>query len=115
MKQPVELLLHGNSAAEWIASLAPAMTRLHLGTFRCSHHLRAQPNFLNAIKLFLPVQPLRQKYSASHGTQISGLCGPSRPTEGRIAIVTVVGSEMRWTPMVPLTNGTKADGEVVWS
>jgi hypothetical protein len=95
--------LLGNSAAEWIASLALAMTRLQSGAFRCSHPLRAQPNFLNAIKLFLPVQPFRQKYSSSHCTQISGLCGPSRPIEGRIAIVTVVGSEMRWTPMARLT------------
>jgi redox-regulated HSP33 family molecular chaperone len=37
------------------------------------------------------------------------------PKEGRLAIVTDVGNGMRWTPMVPLTNGTKADGEVVWS
>jgi len=37
------------------------------------------------------------------------------PKEGRLAIVTDVGNGMRWTLMVPLTNGTKADGEVVWS
>jgi hypothetical protein len=30
-------------------------------------------------------------------------------------MVTDVGNGMRWTPMVPLTNGIKADGEVVWS
>jgi hypothetical protein len=42
------------------------------------------------------------------------LFGPV-PKEGRFAIVTDVGCGMRWTPIVPLTNGTKADGKVVWS
>jgi hypothetical protein len=37
------------------------------------------------------------------------------PKEGRFAIVTDVGRGMRWTLIVPLTNGTKADGKVVWS
>jgi hypothetical protein len=39
---------------------------------------------------------------------------PSRPSEGRIAIVTDAG----WDAVdaeVPLTNGTEADGEDVWS
>jgi hypothetical protein len=33
----------------------------------------------------------------------------------RFAIVTDVGNGMRWTLIVPLTNGAIADGEVVWS
>jgi len=37
------------------------------------------------------------------------------PNEGRLAIVTDVGNGMQWTLRVPLTNGIKADGEVVWS
>jgi hypothetical protein len=35
------------------------------------------------------------------------------PFEGRFAIVTDVGGGMRWTRMVPWTNGANADG--VWS
>jgi hypothetical protein len=64
---------------------------VHSGTFRCSYVLRAQPNFLNAIKLFLPVQPLSQKYSAFFGRKSVACAMRLVPTEGRIAIVTVVG------------------------
>jgi hypothetical protein len=39
---------------------------------------------------------------------------PSRPTEGRLAIVTDAGRDAVDVD-VPLTNGTEADGEVVWS
>jgi hypothetical protein len=77
--------LHRNSAARWIASLALAMTVLHSGTFRWSYGLRAQPNFLSAINLFLPVQPRRKKYSASlrhksvaFATRLDPLRGVSR-------------------------------------
>jgi hypothetical protein len=46
----------------------------------------------------LPVQSLLQKYSGFHLTQITSisLAIPSH-TEGRFAIVTDVGSGMRWT------------------
>jgi hypothetical protein len=37
------------------------------------------------------------------------------PQEGRIAIVTDVGSGMRWTLMARETNALDADGEGVWS
>jgi hypothetical protein len=37
------------------------------------------------------------------------------PSEGRIAIVTDVGSGMRWTPRDRKTSETGADGEIVWS
>jgi hypothetical protein len=37
---------------------------------------------------------------------------PSHPTEGRIAIVTDAGRDAV-DAMVPLTNGTEVDGEVV--
>ena len=56
--------------------------------------LRAQRKFSNANNVILPVQPCSKKYSASHATQISGLCGPSRPKEGRIAIVTDAGRDV---------------------
>jgi hypothetical protein len=39
---------------------------------------------------------------------------PSRPTEGRLAIVTDAGRDAV-DVAVSLTNGAKADGEVVWS
>ena len=40
--------------------------------------------------------------------------GPSRPTEGRHAIVTVAGRDAVDADAL-LTNGADADGEVVWS
>src|SRR3954451_16897868 len=40
-----------------------------------------------------PVQPLLQKHFPSSPKQISPLVAPSRPTEGRIAIVTNAGRD----------------------
>src|ERR1700694_5548302 len=59
----------------------------------------------NQVDLLTPaVQPLLQKYSASHLTQISSLSrAVPRPNEGRFAIVTDVGRGMRWTRAVPET------------
>jgi hypothetical protein len=37
------------------------------------------------------------------------------PQEGRFAIVTDVGSGMRWTLVARKTSATAADGKVVWS
>jgi hypothetical protein len=83
---------------------------------RVLYRLRAKPDFLNPFKLFLPVQSLLQKYFHSLLTQITRISHAVPPcTEGRFAIVTDVGRGMRWTLMVPITNGTEADGEVVWS
>jgi endogenous inhibitor of DNA gyrase (YacG/DUF329 family) len=42
------------------------------------------------------------------------LIPPSRPTEGRLAIVTDAGRDAVDAD-APLTNGAEADGEVVWS
>jgi hypothetical protein len=39
------------------------------------------------------VQPSRKKYSAFPNTQISSITLPSRPTEGRLAIVTDAGRD----------------------
>ena len=39
---------------------------------------------------------------------------PSRPTEGRLAIVTDAGRDAVDTD-APITTGAEADGEVVWS
>ena len=62
-----------------------------------------------------PVHPLSQKYFCSRLTQITftSIAVPSR-SEGRIAIVTNAG-RIAVDVMAPLTNGAKADGEVVWS
>ena len=37
------------------------------------------------------------------------------PQEGRFAIVTDVGSGMRWTLRLHQTSEADADGEIVWS
>ena len=54
--------------------------------------LRVQDDFLNPIKLMLPVQSPSQKYSGSLFTQITSisLAIPAH-TKGRFAIVTDVG------------------------
>jgi hypothetical protein len=41
----------------------------------------------------IPVQPSLQKYFASRFTQIGNISPPSRPTEGRLAIVTDAGRD----------------------
>ena len=41
----------------------------------------------------IPVHPAREKISASRLTQITSLFRPSRPTEGRLAIVTDAGRD----------------------
>jgi hypothetical protein len=63
---------------------------------------------------FRHVQPFLQKYSDFQKTQISLYPLLSRPTEGRIAIVTDAGRDAV-DAEVPITNGIDADGEVVWS
>jgi hypothetical protein len=62
----------------------------------------------------LAVHPLLQKYLRSSPKQITSLVAPSRPTEGRIAIVTDAGRDAV-DAKAALTNGADADGEVVWS
>jgi len=58
------------------------------------------------------VQPLLQKYFASHLTQISSLIAPSRPKRGAVAHVTSVGRDAV-DAAVRLTKRADADGEVV--
>jgi hypothetical protein len=67
-------------------------------------NLRAQPNFLNQIKLMLPVQSLLAKINPFRPDP-NQIYNPRRsgPLEGRIAIVTDVGRGMRWTRVVLLT------------
>jgi hypothetical protein len=60
--------------------------------------LRLTANLSNPIKLMLPVQSVTKKYFASRFAQITSI-SPAvlLPLEGRFAIVTDVGSGMRWT------------------
>ena len=60
------------------------------------------------------VQISSQKYFLSGQTQIKAIIPLSCPTEGRFAIVTDAGQDAV-DANAPLTNGAKADGEVVWS
>jgi len=53
--------------------------------------LRLKSNFLNRIKLFLPVQSRLKKYSGFPKSQITLYPQPSTPLKGRIAIVTDAG------------------------
>jgi hypothetical protein len=77
--------------------------------------LRAGDELSNRIKLMLLVQSWPQKYFDSLQTQITSLSIAFRPDGGRIAIVTDVGARDAVDAEVLLTNGTEADGEVVWS
>jgi hypothetical protein len=60
------------------------------------------------------VQPHLQKYSDFPKLQISLYAPPSRPTEGRFAIVTDAGRDAV-DAEAPITNGVDADGKAVWS
>jgi hypothetical protein len=58
--------------------------------------------------------PVRKNISLSPSGKSNLRLAPSRPTEGRLAIVTDAGRDAV-DAAVSLTNGTNADGEVVWS
>jgi hypothetical protein len=60
------------------------------------------------------VQPRSEKYSAFGVAKINFKNPPSRPTEGRLAIVTNAGRDAVDVDAL-LTKGAEADGEVVWS
>jgi hypothetical protein len=62
----------------------------------------------------LPVQPHLQKYFCFSEIKIKLYDSPSRPTEGRHAIVTAAGRDAVDAD-APITNGAEADGEDVWS
>jgi hypothetical protein len=63
---------------------------------------------------FAFVQPCLQKYFYSPQGKSLLHPMPSRPSEGRFAIVTNVGRDAVDADAL-LTNGAEADGEVVWS
>jgi hypothetical protein len=76
--------------------------------------LRETDDLLSWINVIWPVQSCVQKDSASGVGQITFTTPPSCPTEGRFAIVTDAGQDAVDAD-APITNGAKADGEVVWS
>ena len=53
----------------------------------------SKSNFLKPINLIWPVQPPLQKYFCFSEMQIKLYDSPSRPTEGRLAIVTDAGRD----------------------
>ncbi len=83
--------------------------------------MRLHAKLLKQFKVIWPVQSRFQKESAFGFAQIKSRTSWSRTRkEGRLAIVTDVGSGMRWTHIAERnsfarTNGVCADGEVVWS
>jgi len=62
------------------------------------------------------VKPSHQKYFAFTEMQIKCMdAAVPPPSEGRFAIVTDVGSGMRWTRGLRETSAADADGEGAWS
>ena len=80
-----------------------------------SVNLRLKSDFLNRIKLFLPVQSLAKKYSCFPKSQITSYPQPSTPLEGRIAVVTDAGLDAMDASGASDEGVLLADGEVVWS
>ena len=74
----------------------------------------SKAKLLSQIRLFPSVQPCAQKHFAFSSPQITRIYHPSRPTEGRLAIVTNAGRDAVDAKAL-LTNGAEADGEGVWS
>jgi hypothetical protein len=72
-------------------------------------------NFLNRIKLFLPVQSLLKKYSDFQKLQITLYPQPSTPLKGRIAIVTDAGLDAVAAGGASDESVLLADGKIVWS
>jgi hypothetical protein len=62
-----------------------------------------------------PVQPHLQKYSDFPKPQITAIFPTVSSHSRGVSRSSWTRDGMRWTLIVPLTNGTKADGEVVWS
>ena len=80
----------------------------------CSGAQNIHPDLPDRLFGTLPVQPHLQKYFRSRNTQIKIISAAvSFHQEGRLAIVTNAGRDAM-DAEVPLTNGTEADGEVVW-
>jgi hypothetical protein len=83
--------------------------------FAASSTMRREDKNPSPINVIWVVQSPSKKYFDSLPTQINCICsavsshwrGGSRSSRTR--------GGMRWTPMVPITNGAEADGKAVWS
>jgi len=67
------------------------------GHFRSPNPMRRKSNFPKRFKLIWVVQCLKQKFSSFFFSEMCDCLGCPGPNKGRIAIVTYVGLEMRWT------------------
>src|ERR1700730_10576481 len=77
--------------------------------------LRQNANLLKRINVIWVVQSHCEKYSASRLTQITSKTHPVSSHSRGVSRSSRTRDGMRWTRTVPLTNGTEADGEVVWA
>ena len=84
-------------------------------SLRASGILRVKSNFRSRIKLFLPVQSHRKRYSGLPKPQITLYLQPSTPLEGRIAIVTDAGLDAVAASGASDESVLLADGKIVWS
>jgi hypothetical protein len=76
--------------------------------------MRVKPNFSSQINVICPVQSHPKKYSGFPKPQITFICPPSTPLEGRIAIVTDAGLDAMDASGASDESVLLADGEVVW-
>ena len=83
--------------------------------WRPRNRVRPKTNFVRRINVILAVSYPCTNISLSENRKLCILPAVPPPQEGRIAIVTDVGSGMRWTRMRRKTSGAIADGEGVWS
>ncbi|HTB00403.1 MAG TPA: hypothetical protein VK804_08010 [Bradyrhizobium sp.] len=92
------------------ANLKAPIRSLHPGNAGVDFARRANHARIRQFK----VQPRCEKYSAFAVAKISFKNRHPVPQEGRLAIVTDAERDAVDAD-APLTNGTEADGEVVWS
>jgi hypothetical protein len=113
------------SAAPWIASRSlssKAEARAAHGSPGGAKHRPDGAGVRGAVVLTCPAgksvrclsSPIFKNIPVFAGPKSPLELPPSRPTEGRFAIVTDAGRDAV-DAAVSLTNGTQADGEVVWS
>jgi hypothetical protein len=77
------------------------------------HEISQKPVLLNRINVIWPVQSCLQKHFGSGRAQITFTSAAVSSHRGAIAIVTNAGRDAVDADVL-LTNGTGADGEVVW-
>jgi hypothetical protein len=79
------------------------------------NRVRVKSNFVSRFNLIPIVSWPRANISLSENQKLCILPAVPFPQEGRFAVVTDVGSGMRWTQQCRKTGGAEADGEGVWS